>query len=178
MRTRIETERLVLRLPRLDDADAWSVAIDDAEVMQYIGGSEGAASQSIERFLERWEANSIGQYAVERREDGALSGRIGLLVWDSRGHGDARLCRRQATRPRSSSAGRSSATTGGTATRPKRRAAVRDAAWAELGLQRLISLIHPDNMRSLRVAERLGAHFEQDIEIADIGPLEVWVHPR
>ena len=29
-------------------------------------------------------------------------------------------------------------------------------AWSVLGAERLISLIHPDNDRSVRVAERLG----------------------
>jgi RimJ/RimL family protein N-acetyltransferase len=29
-------------------------------------------------------------------------------------------------------------------------------AWSTLGAERLISLIHPDNDRSVRVAERLG----------------------
>jgi RimJ/RimL family protein N-acetyltransferase len=55
---------------------------------------------------------------------------------------------------------------------------VRDTAWTDLELERLVSLIHPGNVRSIQVAERLGAHFERDVESADVGPLQVWVHPR
>jgi RimJ/RimL family protein N-acetyltransferase len=177
VRTQLETERLVLRLPRLDDADAWGAATGDAEVMQFIGGSEGAASQSIERFLERWEANGFGQYAVERREDGAFLGRLGLLVWDRRDW-------RRSTLPEAGAAGEVELGWAlvrdywGHGYATEAAAAVRDAAWAELGLDRLVSLIHPDNTRSIRVAERLGAHFEENVESVDVGPLQVWVYER
>ena len=177
MRTLLETERLVLRLPRPEDAEAWSTATADAEVMQYIGGNGGAAEQSIDRFLERWSANGFGQYAVERREDGAFLGRLGLLVWDTRGW-------RRSTLPEAGDAaeidlgwallsrywGQGYATEGAQA--------VRDAAWTDLGLERLTSIIHPDNVRSIRVAERLGAQLEREVETVEWDRLQVWVHPR
>jgi len=28
------------------------------------------------------------------------------------------------------------------------------------------------------VAERLGARFEREVQSTDVGPLQVWVHPR
>jgi RimJ/RimL family protein N-acetyltransferase len=177
VRTQIETDRLVLRLPRLEDADAWSEATEDAEVMRFIGGSDGAASQSIERFLERWDANGFGQYAIEHREEGAFLGRVGLLVWDTRGW-------RRSTLPEAGSAGEielgwallRSHWGHGYATEAAE--AVRAAAWNDLDVQRLVSLIHPDNVRSIHVAERLGAGFEREVESADVGRLQVWVHPR
>jgi RimJ/RimL family protein N-acetyltransferase len=177
MRRVIETERLLLRLPCQDDADAWSAATDDTEVMRYIGGAAGAASQSIDLFLERWEANGFGQYAIERRDDGAFLGRLGLLVWDRRDW-------RRSTLPE---AGDSSEVELGWALlrdhwghgyATEAAAAVRDAAWTDLGPDRLVSLIHPDNARSVRVAERLGARFERDVESVDVGPLQVWVYER
>lgn len=177
MRTQIETDRLVLRLPRLEDAEAWSVATEDAEVMRFIGGSDAAANQSIERFLERWDANGFGQYAIEHREDGAFLGRIGLLVWDTRGW-------RRSTLPEAGDAGEielgwallRSHWGHGYATEAAE--AVRAAAWADLELERLVSLIHPDNARSIHVAERLGARFDREVESTDVGRLQVWVHPR
>ena len=177
MRTTLETERLVLRLPRPADADAWSAATEDVEVMRFIGGSSGAASQSIELFLERWDANGFGQYAIERREDGALLGRLGLLVWDTRDW-------RRSTLPDAGDAAEVELGWAllrehwghGYATEAAE--AVRDAAWADLELERLVSLIHPDNARSIGVAERLGARFERDVESADVGPLQVWVYER
>jgi RimJ/RimL family protein N-acetyltransferase len=53
-------------------------------------------------------------------------------------------------------------------------AAVRD--W--FGHASLISLIAPDNVRSQRVAERLGATPAETVELADGGPHVVWEHPR
>jgi RimJ/RimL family protein N-acetyltransferase len=173
----IETERLLLRKPRLEDADAWSSATGDDEVMRYIGGSTGAASQSIELFLERWEANGFGQYAVERREDGVFLGRLGLLVWDSRDW-------RRTTLPEAGDAGEIELGWAllrdywGHGYATEAAAAVRDAAWTELELERLISLIHPDNVRSINVAERLGARFEREVESADVGRLQVWVYSQ
>lgn len=177
MRTHLETDRLVLRLPRREDADAWSAATGDAEVMRYIGGSDGAASQSIDRFLERWEANGFGQYAIERRDDGAFLGRLGLLVWDSRDW-------RRSTLPEAGDSGEVELGWAllrdhwGRGYATEAAAAVRDATWTDLDPARLVSLIHPANARSIRVAERLGARFERDVESVDVGPLQVWVYER
>ncbi|MDQ2691068.1 MAG: GNAT family N-acetyltransferase, partial [Chloroflexota bacterium] len=41
--------------------------------------------------------------------------------------------------------------------------AVRDFAFNSLGMQRLIALIDPDNIASIRVAEKLGMQYEKDI---------------
>jgi RimJ/RimL family protein N-acetyltransferase len=43
--------------------------------------------------------------------------------------------------------------------------ALRDWALDERGLTRLISLINPANLRSIRVAERLGERYERDVEV-------------
>ena len=42
-------------------------------------------------------------------------------------------------------------------------AAARDWALSEIRPRRLISLIHPENERSMRVATKLGEHFEESI---------------
>jgi RimJ/RimL family protein N-acetyltransferase len=44
-------------------------------------------------------------------------------------------------------------------------AALRDWAFAERGLIRLISLIRPENVQSVRVAERIGELHERDIVV-------------
>ena len=53
-------------------------------------------------------------------------------------------------------------------------AAVRD--W--FGRAGLISLIAPDNARSQRVAERLGATTGETVELPGYGPHVVWMHPE
>jgi len=40
--------------------------------------------------------------------------------------------------------------------------AVRDYACSQLGLRRLIALIDAENVRSIRVAEKIGLHHEKD----------------
>jgi RimJ/RimL family protein N-acetyltransferase len=177
---RLETERLVLRLPRLDDAEAVLELYSDPEAMRFIGGVQAeivADPESIVRvWLERWEANGFGQLVAERRDDGAVVGRIGLVVWDTRDweistvpeageHGQPELgwALTQAYW------GLGYATEGALATR----------AWAreELGIERLISVIAPQNVRSQRVAEKLGAVPGETVELADSGPAVIWEHP-
>ena len=55
-------------------------------------------------------------------------------------------------------------------------AAMREHAFRQLRLTRLISLVHPENDRSLRLAHRLGAIHEQDIDTARWGPAHLFVH--
>jgi RimJ/RimL family protein N-acetyltransferase len=41
--------------------------------------------------------------------------------------------------------------------------AVRDYAFKTLGIQRLIAIIDPANIASIRVAEKVGMNYEQDV---------------
>lgn len=80
----IETERLLLRKPGLDDAGALHEAYSDPEVMRYIGlgGTFGREETRawLEKALARWDANGFGHFVLER--DGVVIGRAG-------GHGYA-----------------------------------------------------------------------------------------
>lgn len=77
----IETERLLLRKPRLDDTDALHQVYSDPEVMRYIGMGEtfdrGTTGAWFEQALACWEANGFGHFVLER--DGVVIGRCGLL---------------------------------------------------------------------------------------------------
>src|SRR5262249_48345251 len=78
-RMRIETERLVLRLPQPRDAGAIVEYVSDPEVMRWIGGETGGrdvAVAAVERWLTCWDADGIGHFAVERKEDGRVLGRV------------------------------------------------------------------------------------------------------
>src|SRR5438105_15030516 len=83
---RLETERLVLRLPRLEDAAAAAEYLSDPEVMWFLGGvdAERAPRDVVRTWLERWEANGVGHFAVERREDGCFLGRAGIVIGGTR----------------------------------------------------------------------------------------------
>jgi RimJ/RimL family protein N-acetyltransferase len=167
----ILTERLVLRLPRLDDAEGLLEAYSDAETMRYIGdGSttdlEGTRA-AIDKWLARWEANGIGFFTIERRPGRRILGRAGFLVWD-------REEWRIGSRPELGE--RAEVEIGWTLLRrhwghgyaTEAALALRNWALGEAGLTRLISLIQYGNERSVRVAEKLGERYERDVEVMGV----------
>jgi RimJ/RimL family protein N-acetyltransferase len=178
---RLETERLVLRVPRLEDAEAMRALYADPEATRFIGGVQPEIVDDPEHiigvWLERWEANGFGQLVAERREDGAVVGRIGLVVWDTRSwelstlpeageHGQPELGWALAR----AYWGHGYATEGALA--------ARDWAHEEVGIDRLISVIAPENVRSQRVAEKLGAVRGETVELARSGPAVLWEYLR
>jgi len=104
----IETERLLLRKPRVADAADLAVAYSDPEVMRFIGDGSTASLAEIEdeirQWLERWESWGMSLYSLERRASSS---------------GIPRRGRSPVMRP--SSAGCSPGSIGATATRPRLR---------------------------------------------------------
>ncbi len=54
--------------------------------------------------------------------------------------------------------------------------ATRNYAYNSLGWKRVISLIMPDNVRSIALARRLGAVFEDYFQHESLGQMEIWRH--
>jgi RimJ/RimL family protein N-acetyltransferase len=177
--TRLETARLVLRLPRLDDADAFADYLADPEVMRFLGGEtvpREDAPSVVRKWLGRWEANGLGPFAIERREDGRLVGRAGIVVWDTREWRNTTVAEAGEHAQHELGWALMCAHWGnGYATEAA--LAVRDWARQERGVGKLISLVNPDNVRSQRVAERLGAEPTETVTLADARRAVVWVHP-
>jgi RimJ/RimL family protein N-acetyltransferase len=174
----LETERLVLRKPRLDDVDSVLEYSSDPVAMEFIGEASddpADAQTAIERWLARWEADGLGFFAVDRRADGVMVGRIGLLVWDTGTWETSTLAE---------SGDRGQVELGwslaqahwghGYATEAAR--AARAWAYAQ-GITSLISLIHPDNARSIRVAEKLEAVPTDTVAVKG-KPAVIWRHPH
>ena len=157
----IETERLVLREPRADDAPDLALAYADPEVVRFIGDGSTATLTEVERgieeWLERWESWGLSLFSLERRDDGRIVGRAGFLRWDPEtwqiGGDEVELGWLLAREHW----GRGYAT--------EAALALRDWAFDERGLTRLISLIQRENVRSIRVAERLDERYERDVEV-------------
>jgi len=157
----IRTERLLIRKPQIEDAPGLLEAFADPEAMRYIGDGSttdlAGAEEAVDRWLERWDAWDLGMFVVERAEDARVLGRAGFLRWD----------------PETWEIGGSETELGwglarehwghGYATEAAR--ALRDWALGERGLNRLISLIQHENLRSVRVAEKLGERYERDVEV-------------
>jgi RimJ/RimL family protein N-acetyltransferase len=150
----------------MDDFDQLARFVADPETMRYIGAggtrTREQAQATLEVMIKGFESRGYGLLGVERKGDGALVGRCGLLVWDP----ETWTLTEDDDGPVEIEVGYLIGRDywgNGYATEAAR--AVRDWALAELGLDRLIALIYPDNVRSIRVAEKLGMAPEGEIEI-------------
>ena len=176
----IETERLVLRRPQLDDAEALLPLVGDAATMRPIGSEPGGmevAVEHLERWLRRWAVNDMGPFLVVHRDEWNVIGRVGPLVWNSRTWETAALA----------DAGEDAVIELGWAIRsaywgsgyaPEAARAVRQWVYDERGVERLVSLIDPANTNSARVAEKLEAEPTETVELFDGSLATIWVHPR
>ncbi|TQV68079.1 GNAT family N-acetyltransferase [Denitrobaculum tricleocarpae] len=161
---RLETERLLLRVPEMKD---WP---DYAELMLspravYMGGpfTTPVAWGMFCHDLAQWQLFGHGALMIETRETGRCLGQVGInygplfpeheLGWilyeDAEGKGYA--C--EAAR------------------------ALRNWAFEVRGLKTLVSYIDPENTRSRRLAERLGATLDPAAPGQDPTDL-VFRHPR
>lgn len=142
------TARLRLRHWRDDDLDGLRRLDRDPRFMRFLNadGSLRSEEETVARlaWMQRdWVEHGFGRWAVEERRTGRLVGHAGCGVhslWPDDpelGYGiDPELW------------GRGYAT--------EAAAAALAHGFQTLGFRRVVSLIHPDNVRSIRVAERLG----------------------
>jgi RimJ/RimL family protein N-acetyltransferase len=150
----LETERLLLRPFSESDLDAYAEMCADPEVMRYLllgrTFSREESWEHLAAILGHWQLRGYGLWAVEHRESGDLVGRIGFL--NPEGWPGFELAWTLA-RPYW---GNGYATEGA-------RAAMAHG-FLKLKRQRIISLIHPENERSIRLAKRLGESLRGSIE--------------
>lgn len=152
---RLETERLILRMLTVGDAEEYARICADPEVMRYLGEgkplSKLEAWRSMAFMVGHWHLLGYGIFAVEEKASGKLVGRIGFLNpagWPGFELGWT-LARE--------SWGKGYAIEGA-------RRALR-YAFEELDRDHVISLIIPENKPSIRVAERLGEELEGKTEL-------------
>ncbi|WP_020407292.1 GNAT family N-acetyltransferase [Hahella ganghwensis] len=143
---RLQTDRLILRQFQPEDYDAYKRIVADPEVMRFVGSGKpmtpASAWQNIALMLGHWQMKGYGLWAVERQGRPGLIGRVGLFFpegWPGLEIGWL-LHRDFWGRGYASEAARM----------------VRNLAFETMPGQGLISLIHPRNLRSVRVAESLG----------------------
>jgi RimJ/RimL family protein N-acetyltransferase len=145
---RLETARLVLREWRDSDRAPFGQLNADPRVAEFLGGplDRAASDALVDRIVARWRDDGHGLWAVERREDGAFIGFVGLaaqtfaatftpcvevgwrLAPAAWGHGYASEAARAALR----------------------------FGFEDLGLDEIVSLTTVTNARSQALMERLG----------------------
>ena len=163
--TVLETDRLLLRPPVPEDAEALAPLYADPEVMRYLGDGRTLereeTERSVRRMIEAWKADGFGLFTTVRKKDEAVVGRVGLIVWNPETW--------QTTR--TGADGPTELEVGYTLGRPfwgrgyatEAAAAARDFAVGRLGARRLIALIIYGNDASQNVARKLGFEYERDI---------------
>jgi RimJ/RimL family protein N-acetyltransferase len=150
----LETDRLTLRMFRESDFEDYARLCADQEVMRFLGGKTFdriEAWRNMASIIGHWHLRGYGHWAVEEKQSGKLAGRIGFLNpagWPGFELGWT-LAREFWGR--------------GYATEGAQRAL--KYGFQELNRDHIISLIHPDNKPSIRVAERLGEKLEGKTEL-------------
>lgn len=142
---RLETERLILRVPEASDFDRFAEMMADEPAARHIGGATPRAA-AWRRFLQMpgaWLVQGYAMFSVIDKQSGRWLGQTG--PWKPEGwpgtevgwsfHPDAW--------------GRGYALEAG-------QAAI-DFAFQSLGWEEVIHNIDPDNVASIRLAERLGS---------------------
>ncbi|MEP0990895.1 MAG: GNAT family N-acetyltransferase [Tateyamaria sp.] len=146
----LTTDRLILRKPNAQDADA-ALAFFQSDRSRYVGGphSLGAAWRSFAGEIGHWDIRGYGMWTVTLKDTGRAIGlvgpwhpadwpefEIGWLLFDDadQGHGFAAEAARAAL----------------------------DYAFVALNQPTVVSYIAPANSASIALAERLGATLDKD----------------
>jgi RimJ/RimL family protein N-acetyltransferase len=176
------TERLCLRAPTPDDAEALYDLFADEEVMEGLGREPVSAVEDVRAMIEGmirgWRTEGLGPFILETAAtDQQVVGQAGLMIFDTRGWTPSTWAEaRSHAQPELGWSLIRAHWGHGYATEAA--AAIRSWAYEFRAIDRLVSLISPDNMRSQRVAERLGATPGEAVTPADSGrQTVVWKHP-
>ena len=142
---KLETPRLLLRPPRMEDFDAWALFLEDEEATRYIGGTQVRATawRTFMGMCGCWHMTGIAMFSVIEKSSGKWVGRLGPWYpegWPAPevGWGIVR-----------EHWGKGYASEGA--------AAAMDYAFDVLGWDEVIHCIDPDNLPSQRVALALGS---------------------
>ena len=145
MDIRIETERLLLRPPLLEDLDPWAEMMTDEDTARFIGGvmSRSVTWRALMTMIGSWHALGFGMFGVVEKSSGRWIGRLG--PWQPEGWPGTEIgwaivrdCW-----------GKGYATEGAIA--------ATDWAFDHLGWSEVIHSIAPDNIASQQVARKLGS---------------------
>ena len=149
----LETARLRLREFAKSDVDALLAVLGDPVAMQYYPAAfnRKEVEEWIERNLDRYKREGYGLWAMLLKDSGELIGDCGCFLRDIDGRDDIEIgyhVRRDLW---------------GNGYVTEAAQACMQYAFTRLGVDRVISLIRPENMQSIRVAEKNGLTCEKVI---------------
>ena len=160
----LETERLILRGYRAEDAPAVATLQGDAEVQRHMGGRidatlKGAYAKMLNHTA-LWHFRGFGKWGVEEKASARLIGRAGFLDYPYEWPGPElgwTLLPEFWGKGYASEAGR----------------AALDWGFETLGAARVLSMIQPANDASINVARKLGMTYWRLWDDED-GPQQLW----
>jgi len=149
----IETERLILRPPVMEDFEGWLRLYADAESARFIGGPQPPAMvwRTFMAMAGAWHLTGESMLSVIEKSSGRWMGRLGPwnpTDWPGTEVGWSLLPEAR---------GKGYATEGA--------AAAMDWAFDDLGWAEIVHTIDPLNRPSQRVAERLGSRILRQAEL-------------
>lgn len=139
------TQRLILRPPAREDFEGWAAFSADPETMRFLGGVQPRATawRGLCAMAGAWHISGFAMFSVVERESGRWIGRVG--PWQPEGWPGTEvgwgIAREFAGKGYALEAAIASI----------------DFAFDQLGWDEVIHCINPENTRSIRLAERLGA---------------------
>jgi RimJ/RimL family protein N-acetyltransferase len=155
----LETERLILRPPTLDDLDDWATKLfADPEVMRYMPKRDLTPRENAERALNMsntlWLTHQYGGWVIIDKSDGQRIGRCGLGYLEETGEVELGYALARAYWGR------------GIATEAAR-ACVR-FGFETAELEKIMAVVVPANTASWRVLRHIGFVFEKNAVYYDL----------
>ncbi len=159
----LTTERLTLRAPKASDFDAYA-AFRASDRVALLGGpySRTQSFDQLGEIIGHWGLRGFGRWMVADVTTDQPLGIVGLfhpddwpepeIAWSVFAQGEGRGIAAEAA------------------------VAARTYAYDTLGWTTAMSLIAPDNTRSIKLAERIGAKFESVYAHPDIGDMHLYRH--
>ena len=152
----LETERLILRRLVIEDLNDLFVLYSDPEIRKYF--PDGAKNFNDTKEELEWYLNGhpehpeLGLWATIHKETGKFIGRCGLLPWEIDGKLEVEIAYLLDKTYWHQGLATDAAL------------GIMKYGFENLNLSRLICLMHPENLASRRVAERIGMKLENRVD--------------
>lgn len=160
----LETERLRLRAPKRSDFNAYA-AFRASERARHVFGPNPRhiAWNQFCAISGQWQLLGYGRWIIADKDTDEPLGLSGIfhpiewpepeIAWSVFENGEGRGIAFEAAQE------------------------VRRYAYEDLGWTRIISVVHPENIRSVALAERLGCRKVGEFEHETYGTMPIWLHP-